>query len=301
MDSYEVTTDAQVEPQTSGGSQLPPAPKGHWKEVSVGISALGLILALGYVVFDSMYADNQVASAITPLSKAKPLVLADAALIAQAPVVYDHVRNPTAHAILSARGRDEIVVIKQDALTKEGDSNLHEGDVWRLADLLAFGLTTSSNDAMAAVASIVSEEGLVSRMNEEAKVNGLSQSYYLNETGLDVSSSTAGAYGSALDVVNLMKNYPDVFEATAYAPRSESGSGEGTLSTIEPIWDIPGLIGAKTGYTDLAGGNLAVAVDIGLGEPVIAVVLGSTRDGRFEDIRTLIEAARDSRVSQEFK
>jgi D-alanyl-D-alanine carboxypeptidase len=64
------------------------------------------------------------------------------------------------------------------------------------------------------------------------------------------------------------------------------------IPTAEPILEFPGLIGAKTGYTDLAGGNLVVAFDLEIGHPVIAVVLGSTQEGRFTDMRALIEAAR---------
>jgi D-alanyl-D-alanine carboxypeptidase len=55
--------------------------------------------------------------------------------------------------------------------------------------------------------------------------------------------------------------------------------------------DIPGLIGGKTGYTDLAGGNLAIVFDADIGHPVIVVALHSTKEGRFEDVRALTEYA----------
>ena len=202
----------------------------------------------------------------------------------------------TARAVLSSAQANTFVVISEEDLKEEGDSGLHVGDVWRLVDLVAFGLTTSSNDAMAAAASALSEGTAVSRMNYAARSEGLAQSYFLNPTGLDVSSSTAGAYGSALDVARLveilLREYPTIFEATVRWPQTPAESGKGAVSTTEPIWGLPGLIAAKTGFTDLAGGNLAVAVDLGLGEPVIAVVLGSTRERRFDDIRLLVEEAR---------
>ena len=47
------------------------------------------------------------------------------------------------------------------------------------------------------------------------------------------------------------------------------------------------MILSKTGDTDLAGGNLAVAYDAGINEPIIIVVLGSTQEGRFADVATL--------------
>jgi glutamate/tyrosine decarboxylase-like PLP-dependent enzyme len=43
-------------------------------------------------------------------------------------------------------------------------------------------------------------------------------------------------------------------------------------------------------YTYRAGGNLTVAFDAGLAHPVIVTVLGSTQEGRFEDVELLADA-----------
>jgi D-alanyl-D-alanine carboxypeptidase len=53
---------------------------------------------------------------------------------------------------------------------------------------------------------------------------------------------------------------------------------------------MPGLLLSKTGYTDLAGGNLVIVFDVGIGHPVAIVVLGSTRDARFTDVEKLMHA-----------
>ena len=55
---------------------------------------------------------------------------------------------------------------------------------------------------------------------------------------------------------------------------------------------IAGLILGKTGITDLAGGNLAIVFDVGFARPVVAVILGSSREGRFTDMETLAERTR---------
>lgn len=205
----------------------------------------------------------------------------------------------TALAVLSL-GEDRFITIRGEDLAPEGDSGLRVGDVWRLSDLVAFSLTTSSNDGMSAAAQVLTLDGTVSKMNSAAVIEGLDQSFFLNTTGLDVSSSTAGAYGSALDVAHLTKKLLEkhgaIFEATTRPPNPNGESGKGTSSTLEPLWSMPGLIAAKTGFTDLAGGNLAAAVDIGIGQPVIAVVLGSTREGRFEDVRLMIETLRSAQI-----
>ena len=63
------------------------------------------------------------------------------------------------------------------------------------------------------------------------------------------------------------------------------------------IESIPGAEVSKTGFTDLAGGNLGVIVDVSVGHPVAIIVLGSTRNGRFEDVRILYDVLRKSFMS----
>jgi D-alanyl-D-alanine carboxypeptidase len=53
---------------------------------------------------------------------------------------------------------------------------------------------------------------------------------------------------------------------------------------------FPDLLLSKTGYTDLAGGNLVIVYDAGINHPIAIVVLGSTEDGRFTDVSQLIAA-----------
>lgn len=62
-------------------------------------------------------------------------------------------------------------------------------------------------------------------------------------------------------------------------------------NTNEAVERFPGLIASKTGFTSLAGGNLAVAFEAGPMYPIIIVVLGSTLEERFNDIEKLIWAS----------
>ena len=66
------------------------------------------------------------------------------------------------------------------------------------------------------------------------------------------------------------------------------------INTNDLVDQIPGMIGSKTGYTDLAGGNLVLLVDIGIDHPIAIAVLGSTRDERFSDVKKLIDATTNS-------
>lgn len=246
-----------------------------------------------------------------------PLSLSGEVLLAKAAVVYDpgngtvlFAKNSdeplplasltklmAAETVLALQDENIFVTITPQDLRPEGDSGLRVGDAWRIGDLLTLGLVSSSNDAMAAAAASVGSN-IMNEMNRSAGRLGLSRTYFFNPTGLDLDLEISGAYGSARDVAALttvfLRRYPALF-GTSVQPKVEFSVGGRMIeatSTAGPLFDIPGLIGAKTGYTDLAGGNLVVAFDVAIGRPLIAVVLGSTYEGRFEDMRTLVEAAR---------
>ncbi len=202
-----------------------------------------------------------------------------------------------AAAVLSSIDQDNIVSITSSDLKPEGDSHFIVGEKWKMSQLLKFGIVASSNDAMEAAAANAGEN-IITAMNRTAGALQLTHTYFINPTGLDETDSTSGAYGSARDVAVLaaafLRAYPELLEATA-RPKISIVSQNHTLtatSTATPLQSIPGFIGAKTGYTDLAGGNLVAAFDLDVGHPVIVAVLGSTREGRFNDILTIIEALR---------
>jgi D-alanyl-D-alanine carboxypeptidase (penicillin-binding protein 5/6) len=247
----------------------------------------------------------------------KPLTVSPTAIIAKAAIVLDpatgqvlfskngEVSLPlasltklmTAETVLSVEKDNASVTITPDDLKPEGDWGFKVGETWSLGQLLKFGLVASSNDAMAAAAASAGPQ-IIDDMNKTAANLGLTQTYFLNPTGLDLDPSTPGAYGSAHDVARLasvfLKNYPELFESTTHASVTivSASSTLEAASTDVPLLTIPGLIAAKTGYTDLAGGNLVAVFETDINHPLIAVVLGSTRDGRFSDTKTLIDAAR---------
>lgn len=187
--------------------------------------------------------------------------------------------------------------------------SLSAGTSWVTKDLIAYTLTSSSNEGAQTLADAADDPlrarypeaprggAAVWLMNKLARETGLAHTYFLNPTGLDESSSQSGAYGSAADVARLFtyaaSTSADLFRATALKTitiASPDGRTATASNTDEALDDIPGLVMGKTGYTDLAGGNLAVVADLVPGHRIVAVVLGSTRDGRFSDMRELIGA-----------
>lgn len=196
------------------------------------------------------------------------------------------------------------ILITPESLKPEGSTGLRVGERWGLQDLIDATLVPSSNDGAEALALAIGNGDVlktVMAMNKRARDIGLSSTYFLNPTGLDESATQAGAYGSSRDVARLFAyitlNYPDFIAGTTQNGMhiiSETGIEHTTINTNEALGQIPGLIAGKTGMTNLAGGNLAVVFDLSIGRPIVVVVLGSTPEGRFEDVRTLVRFARSA-------
>ncbi len=200
------------------------------------------------------------------------------------------------------------ITIRPEFLQEEGDSGLLVNESWELSDLLDYSLVVSSNDGARSIASVVGafdlqntdydlgRKDFILQMNKKAQSLGLKQTYFVNESGLDI-DEVSGGYGSAIDMATLLQyivtNDPDLLEATKYPTitiSSDDTSHTGR-NTNSDVGDIPALLGSKTGFTEMAGGNLVVAFDASIGHPIVIVVLGSTEQGRFKDVDKLVQAS----------
>lgn len=211
----------------------------------------------------------------------------------------------TAVTALSLVPKSTTVTIKKDFLAQEGDSGLYVDEKWTLKNLLDFSLMVSSNDGARSIAAVagafasstnnydIGLKTFIASMNKKAHELGFSSMRFKNETGLDVTETESGGYGSAEDVARLieyaMKTYPNIFEATRDKKEiiTSLDKKHSAINTNDSVAKIPNLVASKTGYTALSGGNLAVVFDAGVGRPVIIVVLGSTYEGRFADVQIL--------------
>jgi D-alanyl-D-alanine carboxypeptidase (penicillin-binding protein 5/6) len=204
---------------------------------------------------------------------------------------------------------DETLAVSLEAVRQEGNSGLSDGETLQLEALSKLALVSSSNDAAYALGANVGallggndpEQQFVLGMNIKADELGLNTLDFYNTTGLDESTTVPGGIGSAQDVTFLMEHiittYPELLVPTkteAQLVYNTSRAYHIAQNTNEVVLDIPNILGSKTGYTDLAGGNLTVAFDAGLNRPIIITVLGSTREARFTDVMTLVQAVQDS-------
>jgi D-alanyl-D-alanine carboxypeptidase (penicillin-binding protein 5/6) len=203
-------------------------------------------------------------------------------------------------ALVAKKNADsnQLIKINDTDLATEGEYYLSSQEIFKLKDLIDFTMTGSVNDTATALSGVLNnEKTFINEMNSTAKQIGLGNSYFQNPTGLDVDTFTASAKGSAKDIVTLLQytiiNYPDIFEATTVSNltiRSIDGLAHKTKNTNEITGELPGLIASKTGYTDLAGGNLALIIDKGLNEPIAIVVLGSPNsETRFDDALEILK------------
>lgn len=204
---------------------------------------------------------------------------------------------------------EDIVTISLTAIEK-GGNGLTWGEEWRMKDLVDYTLITSSNTGAEALAEAADAKlrakypeaprggAAVWRMNALAQEIGLNETYFINPSGLDEGLQQAGALGSAKDIARLFE-YALQKDRQLFAGTTRSGVILGPINYLEreahntnnALAEIPGILMGKTGTTDLAGGNLAVAFDAGDNQAVIAVVIGSTQDGRYADIKKLVETA----------
>ncbi|MFA7309302.1 MAG: serine hydrolase [Candidatus Paceibacterota bacterium] len=300
---------------------------------AVGIFALLMLgIAMAFVVFSLL--DIRVAQrAQTSAAATTSDPFTDISIEAKSAIVVDlttgktlYELNPDAQlplasltkvplilVVSSSLPADAVITIPYDTAPKGSAQRLAKGERWKVSDVINFTLIASSNEGAKILASAADAEvhaqypasplvgATLWRMNDLAKQLGLSHTYFLNVSGLDESLTQSGAYGSARDVEAIFAYAAStsyaVFAGTAkdgLLLTDEQGGTTSAFNTNEALGKIPGLIMGKTGFTDLAGGNLAVVFDIGLAHPVVAVVLGSSHQGRFTDIQKLVTAARDA-------
>lgn len=290
--------------------------------------ALGIWLVSGSEKEEQVARSGE-AITIEPLpepSKLTPLEISPDDIQAEAAVVYD-LKTGTAlftkneneihslasitklmTALLVAELLDHnsaVITVTEEAVRQYGNSGLRVGERVTAENLNQYALLSSSNDAAYALAHSIGEElfdgegsqAFVDAMNVRATELGLTETVFQNPTGLDVSTVESGALGTAEDVSKLMSflvlEHSELLAPTKNIEQpiyNQDGEFHRAANTNPLVQNIPNLIGSKTGYTDLAGGNLVVALDVGFNRPIVVTVLNSSWTGRFQDVEFLIDS-----------
>jgi D-alanyl-D-alanine carboxypeptidase len=302
--------------------------------IALGVLSLaGVGFFSAYAVAGMLYVQPQQATAAAAAAVNEPNAFASTTLIAKSAYVVDlktgqvlYQQNADAQlplasltkiplmlVVTSVLPSDTIVTIPPHQTPDATPVRIPAGSEWHLQDLIDFTLVPSSNEGAELLAGAANsaveaqypdaptsggDTATLWRMNSLAQQLGLTNTYFLDVTGLDLSTTQSGAYGSAKDVEKIfayaLSTSPSVFAATTQNEVERTTLEGQTLdakNTDAALPSIPGLIMGKTGYTDLAGGNLAVAFNVGPDHTVVAIVMGSTEDGRFSDMLELVPAA----------
>lgn len=193
----------------------------------------------------------------------------------------------------------QTIPVNASAVQETGDNGLRAGEKWRRDELVGLMLVSSSNDAAVAFKEFYEARGasFISAMNDEANKIGLEHSTFWNPSGLD-DAGHPGAIGSARDVSKLILSFIDVAPEAARATVSPdsifhdtNGHAYHVSNTNDLSSYIENLLASKTGYTNLAQGNLAIVYRVPIyGNKIAIVVLGSSREGRFIDITNYMKA-----------
>jgi len=176
---------------------------------------------------------------------------------------------------------------------------LRTGETPPLRTLLEGVGIASANDAAAAVAEHLggSEERFVARMNAKAQELGLAATRFANPHGLPDPNQRTTAQDMAMLTSRLVEDYPG--SRTILGGKNFIYRGR-VYSRRIPLFEDPGGVQAlKTGFTNEAGYNLAIAA-WRAGQRYLLIVMGAhTRSQSFRDARRLLrfgfnEAALDA-------
>ena len=288
------------------------------REAGVALTIASAVLALFLFVPLAPGHSKAVSSVEATTTPQAPFITAP--IEAKAAIVYDLVtsetlyeKNPgaqlplasltkllTVYAALTVLSPDTLVTVSSEAASAEYPHAFATGTTFALADIARLTLTASLNDGAVSIAQATAEKTGLSTagtLAAAAAALDLHETYALNGNGLDLNTAVSGGYGSAHDVARLagavVAGAPHIALATT-RESAEARSIDGQLyhaKNTDPITDsIPRLLLSKTGFTDLAGGNLALVFDAGMGHPIAVVVLGSSKDARFTDGFSLVAA-----------
>lgn len=199
--------------------------------------------------------------------------------------------------LLTLEGSDpsELVTVSEQAeATGEKEIDLVAGETVEMEALFKALMIHSANDAATAIAEYMSGslDAFVASMNRRAEELGLSGTSFANPHGLDA----PGHYSTARDMLTLTlvamehPEFADVVKARALVfPPAPDGSERRGSSTNLMLWEYPGTIGVKTGFTGEALLTFAAAAERE-GHRLYAVVLGSEgQAGHFADATRLFD------------
>ena len=170
---------------------------------------------------------------------------------------------------------------------------LEEGEQLSMDEMLKSVAVSSANDCATALAEHVagSETAFVGQMNARAAELGMTNTRFVNCTGLDDEPEAREHLTTARDVAIMSREllkHDAIRRYTTIWTDSVRGGAFGLSNTNKLVRFYQGTTGLKTGYTSRAGHCLSASASRD-GIELIAVVLGADSSShRFEDAKALL-------------
>ena len=167
---------------------------------------------------------------------------------------------------------------------------LRAGERVPLSQLLTGMAVVSGNDAATAVSRRVggNERQFVRAMNEKAKAVGMQRTTFKNPTGLPAAGQKTTARDMSTMARAYLRAHPSALRyhnVPLFTYRDRM-----TRNTNALLGQVPGVNGLKTGWTVASGYNLIVTAQRGKTRMLAVVMGGTSRVGRDNAARRLIEA-----------
>lgn len=197
-------------------------------------------------------------------------------------------------ALDNAPLEQEFTVSEQAATIGENSMGLTVAERLTLKDLLYGLMLVSGNDAAITISEGIAgnEEEFVNLMNQKARTIGLSDTHFINATGLDEDGKNqqSTAYEMATLAHFAWENYPAFRKIAStveqFIEPNDSHKAFDLYNDTNLLTTYPGVRGIKPGYT-LDAGLCLVTYAENEGVRLLAVVLGS--DDRRGEMKELLD------------
>ena len=188
--------------------------------------------------------------------------------------------------------KEDIVTVSAHAAGMGGSQvYLKEGEQMTVGELIKCITVVSGNDAAVAMAEhLAGTEGAFAvTMNERAAQLGMTNTNFVNCTGLPAQGHLTTARDIALMSRELILNHPGIREYTTIWMDSIREGTFGLTNTNRLIRFYPGATGLKTGSTDGALYCMSATAERNGMELISVVMKSPTSAQRFEDVKAMLD------------
>ena len=168
---------------------------------------------------------------------------------------------------------------------------LKEGEQMTVSELIKCVTVVSGNDCAVALAEHLSgsEAAFVARMNQRAQELGMTDTNFVNCTGLPAPGHVTSAYDIALMSRELILHHPSIRDYTTIWMDSIRDGTFGLTNTNRLVRFYQGATGLKTGSTDSALYCMSATAERDGMELIAVVMKAPTSAQRFEDAKVLLD------------